>query len=172
MKNRYWIIPIIFAIIVFGTMLFYSPNKEQPIIIGNDTDEHGCLIDEGYSWNESFGLCLIEWGLDSGTRRALNISLSEIGTDRNVSLKKIQSEPCTGCYIIVFKEKDNEITFWIENWKVLESRETHNCKQEERNTNACIEIYDPVCANNHKTYSNGCFACQDLEVDYYRKGEC
>ena len=91
--------------------------------------------------------------------------------DANINLKEIQTE-YDGSYTVVFEKRDSEITVWIENWRILESTEIYNCRQEEREVGACIEIYDPVCANNYRTYSNGCFACQDLEVDYYQKGEC
>jgi len=58
------------------------------------------------------------------------------------------------------------------------------CQAEERNVDACIEIYKPVCANVEvqcikapcdpvpETFSNSCFACQNPLVEGYREGEC
>ena len=46
------------------------------------------------------------------------------------------------------------------------------CTPRDREAEACIMLYDPVCGNNGKTYSNSCFACADLEVEYYTLGEC
>ncbi|MFA5764210.1 MAG: hypothetical protein WC915_05380 [archaeon] len=58
------------------------------------------------------------------------------------------------------------------------------CSQEEMNAEACIEIYDPVCANVQiecittpcdpikETFSNSCFACMNDRVFSYEKGEC
>ena len=34
----------------------------------------------------------------------------------------------------------------------------------------CVQVYDPVCGDDGKTYSNSCTACQNVEK--YRAGEC
>ena len=36
---------------------------------------------------------------------------------------------------------------------------------------ACIEIYDPVCGCNDKTYSNSCYAEREGVTDWLR-GSC
>jgi hypothetical protein len=58
------------------------------------------------------------------------------------------------------------------------------CTAEQRSAQACIEIYDPVCAKVNiqcikapcdpvfETFSNSCFACINSLVEYYIKGEC
>ena len=72
-------------------------------------------------------------------------------------------------YIVLDKEEISEKTF---------------CTQEQRNVDACIEIYQPVCGWSDpekiqcikhpcaNTYSNSCFACTDENVLYYTEGEC
>ena len=58
------------------------------------------------------------------------------------------------------------------------------CKPEDREAEACIEIYQPVCGwfdpekiqciryPCAQTFGNSCFACMDENVLYYTEGEC
>jgi len=58
------------------------------------------------------------------------------------------------------------------------------CKPEQRNIDACIEIYQPVCAEVQvqcittpcppikETFSNSCKACSNSLVSTYTEGEC
>ncbi len=47
------------------------------------------------------------------------------------------------------------------------------CTPEQRQVDACIEIYQPVCGYpNKETFSNSCFACMDESVEYWVDGIC
>jgi hypothetical protein len=49
------------------------------------------------------------------------------------------------------------------------------CTEEQRNVEACIELWAPVCgykSDSSETYSNDCFACANSEVIYWISGEC
>ena len=48
----------------------------------------------------------------------------------------------------------------------------NNCSEESREADACIEIYQPVCGNDARTYANSCFACMNKMVAFYLEGEC
>jgi len=58
------------------------------------------------------------------------------------------------------------------------------CTEEQKQADACIEIYQPVCGYSDpekiqcirapcaSTYSNSCFACQGEDVLYWVDGVC
>jgi hypothetical protein len=61
------------------------------------------------------------------------------------------------------------------------------CQPEQRNADACIEIFQPVCglvdtnircitepcpSSKQQTFSNSCHACRDKNVLGYTRGEC
>ncbi len=58
------------------------------------------------------------------------------------------------------------------------------CSEEQKQADACIEIYQPVCGYSDpekiqcvrapcaSTYSNSCFACIDENVEYWIEGQC
>ena len=53
-----------------------------------------------------------------------------------------------------------------------EDKNTDTCIDEGKiSDSACIEIYDPVCGCNNKTYSNSCYAGIS-GLNNWTKGEC
>ena len=59
-----------------------------------------------------------------------------------------------------------------------------NCLPSQRDSDFCIEIYEPVCGYRQvqcvttpcdpvpETFSNSCFACAEDSIIYYTQGEC
>ena len=60
MKNKLIFFLVLIISFIFSVILFYDFSKliEQPI--GEQRDEHGCLINENYSWNETEQMCVKE----------------------------------------------------------------------------------------------------------------
>lgn len=71
------------------------------------------------------------------------------------------------------------------NQEQLQTKEIQKnyCSLKSRKADVCIMVYQPVCGWFNEsikcikypcaaTYSNPCFACQDLKVDYWTDGEC
>ncbi|MBL7045036.1 MAG: hypothetical protein ISR98_00335 [Parcubacteria group bacterium] len=69
--------------------------------------------------------------------------------------------------------------------KVVDTqKQVFGCEPEQRNVDACIEIFKPVCAKINvqcvtspcppvqETFSNSCNACKNSLVDTYVEGEC
>jgi len=119
MKLKNLLILLIIIGVLAGSIYLILTNNPKKIIGGN-TDEHGCLIDAGYSWNKTDYSCVREW---------------EIGEER-------------------YQDKIY-------------------CQPEQRNSDACIFLHNPVCGYPMKeTYPNSCIACSEEEVEYYKMGEC
>lgn len=65
-----------------------------------------------------------------------------------------------------------------------DNEEMHLCTPEQRQIQACIQLYKPVCGWNDpekiqcikypcaQVYSNSCFACANENVLYWTEGEC
>jgi hypothetical protein len=81
-----------------------------------------------------------------------------------------------GGYYLFPNNSNNEV--------ILDDNNVINCLSEQRNVDACIQIYQPVCAKVRvecvttpcdpvfETFSNSCFACMNDRVISYTEGEC
>ena len=57
--NKPLLIVIIILIALLVWIVWFLMNYQEPI--GGQTDEHGCLIAAGYSYNTTLGGCVREW---------------------------------------------------------------------------------------------------------------
>lgn len=82
-------------------------------------------------------------------------------------------------------EEEDQVEENIENEVEEETEEdaSTECYAEQRDVDACIQIYAPVCGWSDEsiqcitypcasTYSNSCFACQNKDVSHWTPGEC
>ena len=71
-------------------------------------------------------------------------------------------------FVVVKGELQENQQFWAS-----EITKATECKPEDRNADACITVYYPVCGMPiNQTFSNPCFACSNESVIYYLEGEC
>ena len=65
---------------------------------------------------------------------------------------------------------------WNETYEhCLKESEITYCQENQRDANVCIQVYDPVCGfkqEGKETFSNGCVACSNNQVNFYVPGEC
>lgn len=60
MNTTWWGVLTVAAIVIVGVWLYAASNADVGPI-GGDTDEHGCLIAAGYSWDEDQQACVRPW---------------------------------------------------------------------------------------------------------------
>lgn len=142
----------------------YDPISNQTfteeIIIGGDTDEHGCLIPAGYLWNEDLGICVRPWEIKNNTFSPTEC-LEKGGRTQNIVAGDYCYENETNIGIVVGFISPNVCC-------------VENIPCPEIQGEFCIEIYQPVCGVQDKqTHSNSCFACLNSTINtHYIEGEC
>ncbi|MBM3228348.1 hypothetical protein FJZ20_00445 [Candidatus Pacearchaeota archaeon] len=127
----------------------------EEISLGGQRDSYGCLIAAGYSWNEEISACVREW---------------------EKSLREYQSLNSEDCKILQIVCSEDKTPFYDATGCGCELGTTTQkdvCKPTDRQVEACITLYQPVCGMPLKqTFSNSCFACQNPEVIYYLPENC
>lgn len=151
MKRKNTAIVILILVLISAT--YFGLNNEK--VIGGDTDEHGCLGPAGYSWNESEKECVRNW---------------ETGEDRY----QIQNfKDCVDAGYPVMESYPRQCATLGKRVFVEEIKEKVFCTEEQRNSDMCTFLWEPVCAYpEEKTYPNSCIACSNISVEYWEFGEC
>ncbi len=149
---------------------------EQPI--GGERDEHGCLGPAGYSWDEEIRACVRTWELDESQKEAAEIAVEQVGSEKYLTVTKVETLRCLGCFIIELEkgEERDVISVELSDWDVIsETLVRHTCTEQERQAEICTMEYMSVCGfkadGSSKTYGNDCQACAD-GVEYWEVGEC
>jgi len=143
---------------------------DEPII-GGDRDKYGCLGPAGYSYNESVGGCVREWEFIESQKQAAKIAVESLEGEVKLTITEVILMKCPGCYIVKLQNYyGTQIEVEIIDFEV-ESVVAY-CSKESRGSDLCLYLYDPVCSDKNKTFSNSCVACQDTDVEYYINGGC
>ena len=182
---------VIFAICVMillsltgcGPKVDVVDGPEKPI--GGERDEHGCLGPAGYSWDKDIAACIRTWELEEDdSRKAAKTAVESLGQIEGLTVVEVLVARCPGCFTVKLSDADfKQYTVKLADWVVVQempeeeqpedaAENTYYCTSRDRQAEACITLYKPVCADNGYTYSNGCLACMDPDVEYVVDGEC
>jgi len=144
------------------SVIFISGCTTGGEIIGGDTDEHGCLLMAGYSWNESIGACLREWELNENQREAARIAVAPLSF--YVTVTRVDVARCPGCFAVHLQRNDNRqmIQVTLENWKIKSDGSAMQ-------NNDCV--YDSDCAVFGETGDCNC-GCFNRNHIWESGGEC
>jgi hypothetical protein len=114
MKTKYFIALSISVILIFA--IAFSINFKHKKLIGDQTDEYGCLIGAGYSWNWKTHACIRSWELDENQTKAVGLSTFLLSFP--VTILEVNKQPGEGNYIIKMQRNDNRENFEIDikNW--------------------------------------------------------
>jgi len=96
-------------------------------------------------------------------------------------MPELENDGCNPARVVSEQTKTAEV-----NWRCTGAMmpESAECLPEQRNVDACIEIYQPVCATVQvqcittpcdpvkETFPNYCYACKNSLVSSYVEGEC
>ena len=99
----------LFLIPILAAAVFVSGCIQQPI--GGETDEHGCMLMGGYTWNETLGFCLREWELNENQREAVLVAIAPYSY--HVTVTQVDVARCPGCFSVQIQRNDNRETFTV-----------------------------------------------------------
>ena len=158
MKSKH-LAPILILTLIL--VIFISGCIDQPI--GGETDEHGCLLMAGYTWNESLGFCLREWELNENQREAAGMVIAPLSY--YVTVTRVDVARCPGCFAVHLQRNDNRqmLQVTLENWEIRSDGSTIL-------NNDCVYDSDCVVFGETGDCNSGCYNKDNLPSG--TGGEC
>jgi len=126
--------------------------------IGGDTDEGGCLIGAGYSYNKDIGACIRSWELDESQQKAAKIAVENIDPIKGTTITKVETLRCPGCFDVYIKlnlnSGEQDMLIRLVNWEVSEEvKEITNFEECAAAGNPVMESYPRQCGADGKTFT-------------------
>lgn len=111
---------LVLAAILFISFAALSGKIQKPI--GGETDEHGCMLMAGYTWNEEVGACLREWELNDNQKQAAKIAAEYVNTGYGMTILNVAVARCPGCFAVKIATGDRQLNVYIENWEIATTK--------------------------------------------------
>ena len=102
-------------VIALSLMSLSVMNRQDQKTIGI-REGYDCLTSGGYSWDDTIGACSRVGELDESQRQAAKLAVAPLSYP--VTIVKVQTLRCPGCFIVDLQRNDNQNIFQIElfNW--------------------------------------------------------
>jgi hypothetical protein len=141
-----------YLILIFLTVLAFGCEKK----IGGDTDQYGCLIAAGYSYNETINACIRSWELDESQAEAARIAVESFGSSNGLTVAQVETLRCPGCFIVQLRKDQTVTELTLVNWTVAQEpiigadTDEHGCKASAGYTwcsasEKCIRLWEEDC---------------------------
>lgn len=89
--------------------------------IGGELGYYGCLGSAGYSWNKDVNACVREWELTEIQKQAAREAVEYVGYEKGVTIIQVQTNGCSGCFMVEIEKGGDRIKVTLENYKVAKA---------------------------------------------------
>ena len=125
-------------------------------------DEYGCLLAAGYSYDNEIGVCARSWELNTVDKyEAAKVATKFLSQNENiygVLISEIQSNPCFGCFKVVFLKEEKKYNVILVNWEPFMQKEDSKIT----NFTECVSAGNPIM----ETYPRQCRSGEDIYTEY------
>ena len=100
-------------------------NPSDPLPIGGQRDEYGCLTGAGYSYDEYIGACTRSWEILENQKEFAKMAAENTGRAYGLTVIEVILARCPGCAEVKLQKIDgNQINVSINDWKIIEQELT------------------------------------------------